>query len=654
MKRKRLLSGILGILLVFGILLFTACPTDDNDTSGGTNSGDNGNNGDNTGGNNGGNNEDNQGGNNSDTRQEGVYIGIISFAGEAEDLTNGVPVLLNTAGKNTLLNKLSSGYAISSKSGTALFYAVHKALANLKSRDTQYPPKLDSVNVVTFTDGLDNGSTGMSAANPIEEKTFDSDNAYTTYLSGEITSRTIAGKPITAYSVGVAGNDVADTTKFQSDLAKIASQGKSQSLTDFGNLQSTFQSIANGLQITHTSTTFTMKTTLLSSGTKVRMTFDVTGMNPSDAESSSKYIEGTITRAGTGSNMTYTFGSITYKGGLGSSEGAGPISGAINGSEVNFTFTWVAGYNPSTDESKAKQWLKAPDVTAWQVNSEYDVGGATNTQTEKRSSIMYLVLDSSRSLNATQIGQIRSAATTFINSLYDQLNGSSPSTPSEPSEPSQPSTSLSAPTDVEAKAESSNSISVSWNSVSGASYYKIYRSGYSSGSYQLLDESTSTSFTDTGVSSNTTYYYKVSAVNNAGESAQSTYAYATTSSGSDDPYKPGNPTGDDYSGSSSATAITLYPGAQQSGALSSNSPEVWYRVTVYSGEAYYVWGKSESGVVFTIYEKSYGEDMKYLDDITIYSSGEYLLPSSGTYYIQVSPPYNYYYSTYSIGISSSY
>ncbi|MDR1985983.1 MAG: hypothetical protein LBP88_03290 [Treponema sp.] len=92
---------------------------------------------------------------------------------------------------------------------------------------------------------------------------------------------------------------------------------------------------------------------------------------------------------------------------------------------TNFTFTGVTGYTPSTDESKAKQWLMAPDAAAWQVNSEYDVGGATNTQTEKRSAIIYLVLDSSKSLNITQIATVRSTITDFINSLYNQLNSAS-------------------------------------------------------------------------------------------------------------------------------------------------------------------------------------------------------------------------------------
>jgi hypothetical protein len=357
------------------------------------------------------------------TMDEGVYIGIISFAGDATDLTNGTPVLLNSSGVNNLTGRISHpNYAISTQGGTALFYGVHRALANLTNM-TAYPDKLDSVNVITFTDGLDNGSTGRSLLSPIEEQTFDSENDYATYVKNQIDSRSINGKSITAYSVGVRGNDVTNTTTFLSNLEKIASNGKSQELTDFSSLQKTFEDIAANLLTVNSSTNFNMKTTLLSGGTKVRMTFDVTGTGSSDAAGSSKYIEGIITRTGTGASLTYTFGSITYSVGLGSNQDAGPINGSINGSEVTFAFTGMNGYDPGTDGSKAKQWTMKSDETEWQIESEYSIGGGTNIETDMSSAIIYLVLDSSRSLNETQIGQIRTAVNQFINSIYNRANG---------------------------------------------------------------------------------------------------------------------------------------------------------------------------------------------------------------------------------------
>jgi uncharacterized repeat protein (TIGR02543 family) len=353
-------------------------------------------------------------------REVGIYIGIISFAGNAVDLT--APIFLDYSGRNSLINTINSQYEISSQSGTALFYAVHRALNNLVNITT-YPDKLESVNVVTFTDGLDNGSTGRSALNPIEDETFDTEADYATYVDGEIDNRLINGKSITAYSMGVRGNDVTNIPLFQSNLEKIASDGKAyDELTDYSQLEEAFDEIAENLRDEHRNTNFNMKTTLLSSGTKVRMTFDVTGTGSSDAAGSSKYIEGAITRTGTGANLSYVFENISYGGGLGSDQVAGPITGVINDSEVTFAFTGVEGYNPATDESTAKQWTMTSDTTDWQINSEYSISGATDVEVELSSSIIYLVLDASTSMNSAQISQVRSYVTAFISSIYDSLN----------------------------------------------------------------------------------------------------------------------------------------------------------------------------------------------------------------------------------------
>src|SRR5258708_19080686 len=86
-------------------------------------------------------------------------------------------------------------------------------------------------------------------------------------------------------------------------------------------------------------------------------------------------------------------------------------------------------------------------------------------------------------------------------------------------------------------------VSLSWGSSSGATSYKLYRRTTSGGEGTTPYASgiTTTSYTDNGVTSGTTYYYKVAAVNTAGMSAQSSEANATplsvTGRGASVPYK---------------------------------------------------------------------------------------------------------------------
>jgi titin len=84
------------------------------------------------------------------------------------------------------------------------------------------------------------------------------------------------------------------------------------------------------------------------------------------------------------------------------------------------------------------------------------------------------------------------------------------------------------PTGVGATATSSTSISVSWTAVSGATSYKVFRSATSGGTYTQVGTPASSPYADAGLTASTAYYYKVSAVNSAGESGQSSYASATT------------------------------------------------------------------------------------------------------------------------------
>jgi hypothetical protein len=83
-----------------------------------------------------------------------------------------------------------------------------------------------------------------------------------------------------------------------------------------------------------------------------------------------------------------------------------------------------------------------------------------------------------------------------------------------------------APTNLTAVA-GSGQVALSWSVASGATSYNVKRATTSGGPYTTIANPTTTSYTDTAVTNGTTYYYVVSAVNSAGESANSSQVSAT-------------------------------------------------------------------------------------------------------------------------------
>ncbi|WP_425452356.1 glycoside hydrolase family 44 protein [Paenibacillus cellulosilyticus] len=83
-----------------------------------------------------------------------------------------------------------------------------------------------------------------------------------------------------------------------------------------------------------------------------------------------------------------------------------------------------------------------------------------------------------------------------------------------------------APTGLTATAGNAQ-VTLSWTASSGVASYNVKRSSTSGGTYTTAATGvTGTTYTDTGLTNGTTYYYVVSAVNSAGESSNSTQASA--------------------------------------------------------------------------------------------------------------------------------
>ncbi len=100
-------------------------------------------------------------------------------------------------------------------------------------------------------------------------------------------------------------------------------------------------------------------------------------------------------------------------------------------------------------------------------------------------------------------------------------------------------------------------VSLSWTASSGATSYNVRRSTTNGGPYTTVSTPgavTTTSYTDSGLTNATTYYYVVTAVNSAGESGNSNEASAQPAAA---PTKPDPPTGLSASAASGDKPVSL-------------------------------------------------------------------------------------------------
>ncbi|MBO9605646.1 MAG: hypothetical protein J7639_06830 [Paenibacillaceae bacterium] len=87
-----------------------------------------------------------------------------------------------------------------------------------------------------------------------------------------------------------------------------------------------------------------------------------------------------------------------------------------------------------------------------------------------------------------------------------------------------------APTGLKATAQDADSVKLVWNTTAGATGYKVYRALTPNGAYSLLTLSAlgAAAYTDTGLTAESAYSYRVTAVSAGGESAPSLHAAAVT------------------------------------------------------------------------------------------------------------------------------
>ena len=310
--------------------------------------------------------------------------------------------LLNQETKREFV-KFVDGLAM--QNGTILYHAVNTGLNSLAN--VRIPENLINVSVVTFTDGLDQGSYVLGG--------YNSGVDYLNNLSNRISNDLFGGLNLSAYSIGVRGSDVADVESFRNNLKKLSSDPVNNvfEVSNMSEASEKFAQIAKQLYNQSKFFNVTLKLPAQEPNTKLRFTFD----NVDEASASQCYIEGTYIRTnGKGQLIDIQYAGLDCMSGItvtASSEGIFDVFLFQNLTDTN-------GNQISTDYVKQWNWLEYS--TQWQYNSEFSPSGNTEVVNEYKSAIIMLVLDCSSSLGSDFVN-MKTAANGFIETLSGNYSG---------------------------------------------------------------------------------------------------------------------------------------------------------------------------------------------------------------------------------------
>lgn len=129
---------------------------------------------------------------------------------------------------------------MSTKAGTVLYYAVDRSLEILD--DAILPPNIKKAAIVTFTDGLDQGSLMLNTK-------YETKAAYREAIQQRIKSVKVRDQSIDAYSIGIRRSDVSSSQESQDNLTGLASSAKNaKEVTNMDAVNEQFREIARSLQ----------------------------------------------------------------------------------------------------------------------------------------------------------------------------------------------------------------------------------------------------------------------------------------------------------------------------------------------------------------------------------------------------------------------
>lgn len=329
--------------------------------------------------------------------ENGVFMGIVAFN---DQLTRKQISILN---ESTIDDFTSFVDGLQMGNATLLYYSDDQAINSLKAQT--YPSNLSNAVLITFTDGLDQGSLAM-------EPSHRTSRGYADYLAQRIASTSIQGCKLEAHAIGLMSSDVVDDELFRYNLSALASSPENvSSVNNIDELQTQLTQLFENLNRKTTKRTVSIIVPMMSHGDKYRFTLDGTA---DDATKSKIWFEGVFNI----DNLSLE--NIVYNG-LSSASGS-KITAKQEGVYLQFTLEDcrnTEGDNLSVDKQDIDQWTYIASRQVWQHNVENDKDGKIDIQDIKSSLAVMFALDCSTSLG-NLFPLVKSTANSFIMRLAGQ------------------------------------------------------------------------------------------------------------------------------------------------------------------------------------------------------------------------------------------
>ncbi len=333
----------------------------------------------------------------------GVYFGITAFNYEPRIKPIELLTKNNKEAFKQFVNEREKADA------TYLYYSADVAIKALTER--KYPDDLNSVAMITFTDGNDDGSLENAP-----DKSWN-DEDYQNYLAGRLSDARVQGHPINAFSIGLKGKDIGDYNyeMFKSNLQVLASKSEQATeVNDMSEVETTINDILDNLEKSWINKKVSCSITMRATGDRIRFTLDKTReeMN-NNPENSDLWIEGVFSRDDNSLN------DVVYNG-MTSTSGSKVLAERteINGrTKYKFTFENLRDADGNTIETSTIEfWHKTASNPVWQPHTEFKQGADAVTETERTSSAVMFVMDCSDSLD-NDFPELQRV----VNSLIDRL-----------------------------------------------------------------------------------------------------------------------------------------------------------------------------------------------------------------------------------------